>query len=79
MVCAPADDHWPERWTEDKEKFVLNNNLLIPKNWVEDTIDHWQNTQLMHPGRDYEHKDLELRLRFGTWYFRKRSILNDYF
>ena len=51
-VSAPWDDEWPEGLTEDRDKLILNDNLLVPENGVEALIDHWHNAQLMPPGHD---------------------------
>ena len=47
----------------------------MPENRVEALIDHWQNAQLMHPGRDKMQRDLEWRFEFPPGYY---AILNRY-
>ena len=74
-VSAPSDDGWPEGLTEDGDKLFLNDKLLVPENRVEVLIDHWHNTQLMHPGRNEMQRDLEWRFEFPPGYY---DILNRY-
>ena len=74
-VSAPSDDEWPEGLTEDGDKPILNDKLLVPENRVEALIDHWHNAQLMHPGRDKMQQDLEWRFDFPLGYY---VILNRY-
>ena len=74
-VSAPSDDEWPEGLTEDGDKLFLKDKLLVPKNRVEELIDHWHNAQLMHPGRDKMQQDLEWRFKFPPGYY---AILDRY-
>ena len=74
-VSAPSDDEWPEGLTQDGDKLLLKNKLLVPENRVEAIIDHWHNAQLMHPGRDKMQRDLEWRFVFPPGYY---PILNRY-
>ena len=74
-VSAFSDNKWPEGFTEDGDKLFLNDKLLVPENRVEALIDHWQNTQLMHPGRDKMQGDLDWRFEFAPGYY---AILNRY-
>ena len=74
-VSAPSDDDWPEGWTEDGDKLCLKDKLLVPENRLEDLIDHWDNAQLMHPGRDKLQKDLESMFLFPPGYY---AVLNRY-
>ena len=74
-VSAPSDDDWPEGLTEDGDQLFLNNKLLVPENRVENLIDHWHTSQLVHPGRDELQKDLESRLLFNPGYY---AVLNRY-
>ena len=74
-VSAPSDDEWPEGLTEDGDKLFLKDKLLVPENRVEELIDHWQNAQLMHPGRDKMQQDLEWRFNFPPGYY---AILDRY-
>ena len=74
-VSAPSDDEWPEGLTEDGDKLFLKDKLLVPENRVEELIDHWHNTQLMHPGRDKMQQDLEWRFKFPPGYY---AILDRY-
>ena len=74
-VSAPSDDDWPEGLTEDGDQLFLNNKLLVPENRVENLIDHWHTSQLVHPGRDELQKDLESRLLFNPGYY---AVLNWY-
>ena len=48
---------------------------MVPKNRVEDLIDHWHNAQSRHPGRYKLQKDLELRFLFPPGYY---AVLNWY-
>ena len=61
--------------TEDGDKLFLKDKLLVPKKQVEDLIDHWHNTQLMHAGQKNLQKDLELRFLFPPGYY---AVLNRY-
>ena len=74
-MSAPSDDEWPEGLTEDGDKLLLNDKLLVPENRVEALIDHWHNAQLMHPGRDKMQGDLEWRFEFPPGYY---AILSRY-
>ena len=74
-VSAPSDDEWSEGLTEDGDKLFLKDKLLVPKNRVEELIDHWHNAQLMHPGRDKMQQDLEWRFKFPLGYY---AILDRY-
>ena len=64
-LSAPSDDEWPEGLTEDGDKLLLKDNLLVPENRVEELIDHWHNAHLMHLGQDKMHQDLEWRFKFA--------------
>ena len=68
-VSAPLDDESPEGLTEDGDKLILKDKLLVPENRMEELIDHWHNAQLMHPGRDKMQQDLEWRFKFPTGYY----------
>ena len=74
-VSAPSDDGLPEGLTEDGDKLFLKDKLLVPKNRMEELIDHWHNAQLMHPGRDKMQQDLEWRFKFPPGYY---AILDKY-
>ena len=74
-VSAPSDDEWPEGLTEDEDKLLLKDKLLVPQNRMEELIDHWHNAQLMHPGRDKMQQDLEWRFKFQPGYY---AILDKY-
>ena len=74
-VSAPSDEEWPEGLTEDGDKLFLKNKLLVPENRMEELIDHWQNAQLMHPGRDKMQQDLEWRFKFPPGYY---TLLDKY-
>ena len=74
-MSAPPDDEWPEVLTEDGDKLLLNDKLLVPENWVEALIDHWHNAQLVHPARDKMQRGLEWRFAFPPGYC---AILNPY-
>ena len=74
-VSAPSDDDWLEGLTEDGDKFLLKDKLMVPKNRVGDLIDHWHNAQLMHPGPDKLQKDLESTFLFPPGYY---AVLNRY-
>ena len=69
VVSAPFDDEWPEGLTEDGDKLFLKDKLLVPENRMQKLIDHWQNAQLMHPGRDKMQQDLEWRFKFPPGYY----------
>ena len=43
---------------EDGDKLFFKDKLLVRKVRVEALIDHWHNTQLMHPGHDKMQRDL---------------------
>ena len=45
---AASNDNWREGLPEDRDKLFLKDKLLVPKDRVEDFIDHLQNAQLMH-------------------------------
>ena len=74
-VSAPLDDEWPEGLTEDEDKLLLKDKLLVPENRMEELIDHWHNAQLMHPGRDKMQQDLEWRFKFPPGYY---AVLDKY-
>ena len=74
-VSAPSDDEWPEGLTEDGDKLFLKDKLLVPENRMEELIDHWHNTQLMHPDQDKMQQDLEWRFKFPPVYY---AYLNKY-
>ena len=74
-VSAPSDDEWPEGLTEDGDKLLPKDKLLVPENRMEELIDHWHNAQLMHPGRDKMQQDLEWRFKFRPGYY---AILDKY-
>ena len=57
-MSAPSNDDWPVSLTEDGGKVFLRDTDLVPENQLEDLIHHWDNAQLMHPGRDKLQKDL---------------------
>ena len=68
----PISDHWLKYWsavsapsgerlTEDRDRLFLKGKPLVPANSVEDLTDHWNNSQLMPPGRDDLQKDIEAR------------------
>ena len=71
----PPDDEWPEGSTEDGAKLFLNDKLLVPENRVEALIDHWHNTQHMHPSRARMQRDLEWNFEGPPGYY---AILNRY-
>ena len=60
----PSDHNWPEGLTEDRDKILRKDNLLVPEKRVEDLIHHGHNAQLNHPGGDELQKDLESRFLF---------------
>ena len=74
-MSAPSDDEWPEGLTKDGDKLFLKDKLLVPENRMEELIDHWQNAQLMHPGRDKMQQDLEWRFKFPPGCY---AILDKY-
>ena len=74
-MSAPSDDKCPEGLTEDGDKFVLKDKLLVPENQMEELIDHWHNAQLMNPGRDKMQRDLEWRFKFPPGYY---AIVDKY-
>ena len=74
-MSALSDDEWPEGLTEDGDKLFLNDKLLVLENRVEALIDHWHNTQLMHPGPQKMQPDLEWRLEYPPGY---HALLNCY-
>ena len=74
-VSAPSDDEWPEGLTEDGDKLFLKDKLLVPENRMEELIDHWHNTQLMHTGQDKMQQELEWSFKFPPGYY---AILDKY-
>ena len=74
-VSAPSDDEWPEGLTEDGDKLFLKDKLLVPENRMKELIDHWHNSQLMHPRRDKMQQYLEWRFKFPPGYY---AILDKY-
>ena len=74
-VSAPSDDEWPEGLTEDGDELFVKDKLLVPENRMEELIDHWHNSQLMHPGRDKMQQDLEWRFKFPPGYY---ALLDKY-
>ena len=74
-VSAPSDNEWPEGLAEDGDKLFLKDKLLVPENRMEKLIDHWHNSQLMHPGRDKTQQDLEWRFKFPPGYY---ALLDKY-
>ena len=68
-MSTPLHDEWPKSLTEDKEKLLLNDKLLVPENRVEALIDHCYKAQLMHPGRNKMQRDLEWRFEFPPGYY----------
>ena len=74
-VTARSDDNWPEGLTEERKKLFLKDKLLVPRNRVEDGINHWHNAQLMHPGREKLQKDLESRFMVPQHFY---AVLNQY-
>ena len=68
-VTAPSDNEWPEGGTEDGDKLFLNDKLLVHENRVEALINHWHNTELIHPGRDKMQCDLEWRFESPPEYY----------
>ena len=51
-LSAPWDDEWPEPFAEDRNKFFLKDQHLVPENRVKALIDPFHEAQPMHPGRD---------------------------
>ena len=74
-VSAPPDNKLPEGLTEDGDKLFLKDKLLVPENGMEELIDHWHNTQRMHPGQDKMQQDLEWRFKFPPGYY---ALLDKY-
>ena len=74
-LSAPSDDEWPEGLTEDGDKIVLKDKLLVPENRMEELLDHWHNAQLMHPSRDKMLQDLEWSFKFPPGYY---AVLDKY-
>ena len=48
----------------NRDKLLLNDTLLLPKNWVEALIHYWHNARFMHSGRDKMQRDVEWRFEF---------------
>ena len=72
-MSAPSDDEWPGGLTEDQVRPFLKQKLLVPQNRVEALIDHWNNAQLMHPGRDKMQRNLKWRFEFPPGHY---AVLN---
>ena len=70
-----SDNDWPKGLTEDGDKLFLKDNLFIPENRAEDLLDHWHNTQFMHPGRDKLQKELESDSLFPPAFY---AVLNQH-
>ena len=72
---AASDKEWPEDLTEDGDKHLLNDKLLVPEDLVEALIDHWHNAELINPGGDRMQRDLKLRFELSPGHY---AILNGY-